>query len=1153
MPISTQNQLAFAGADYCSAPHLVDLQSVQQALNIDFELVPGAAAVRRGSVLGETFALSTSPVQSMFRNLNNPTAIFSSPLYVRAGGVVYRGVSGAYNSVAQTDGNDCWPAAYRQYTYIPAWGTSTSASVKDDGTTALDWVKQNPTGAPVLAVNTLTALAVTSTYTAVEGTTTGTGTYLSDATTFRCTLTATPISTNLNLNGTHTIGDYGVDCLDILFSDPTQVNRISRDYSIGDTSFINYWHTEFTDGSDPSAQPDAAVLIQSAISTATYLDSGGGPPTRDDMASEARTENRPTITLISSAANAFNLWACPRTKFDLINAASVPTGWTNIQAVRIVVECSSQIAIQVKNWQIFGATDYAKSDAQVGYTYYQTWATLDASGAILGESAPSPASLVTPIQNGQMVVTWSNTMTGTQHGITHALIYAQGGYLNDNYAVGTQTVLNTAGTAIAISTFTDTFSDIDTLTIGRIMVRNVMGRDEFNSHAFSLVGEPFNSRLFVASNNRLYWSMPGMPDVFPRTSYTDVSYVGDNIRGLIVWGQTLCIVNRDSVYEMRGSIFEGTSANWTLAKMACRHGGKAFGSIVKTPYGIPLMDYEGLFMYTPGQGIDTPIDWVVAQMGDLWKGNGGNDPAVLKGNRLFGLSIGFIDSSFACFANDKLYLAVVDDGATKLDTVWVINFRTQKVQMYQYPATISCLYFDQVGGRVLIGTTSGQVIQIETGIVDYFTAGVNQVPIQWKMTSRAWSVPTDNRLENIALDVESPEGSVVVTATYDGTSTATLGSIAATPRDWIQFPQTGTLSRDVVFGFSGFQAVVASNQTILHQMKWTALPEPERVRYLQTEGDDQGQLAENLWTAHYTDIEVIKTSTNTTTGTIQAVVYIDNVAVMTNTFAGPSAQGSTGREVLSFSFPWNTYGNIAHAVYTVLGATDCVFKLWGCKYASTPEPDRLGFVSSGITTYPSPNFMKTWVAELNPLGTCTGVIYLDDVAYLTNTFTGSGRQTFNLGLDLTAGAALQTAKKVEATYTASIGGHLKHYNTAFEVEAKPFSKKSWAVSFKKAGGATQLDMARFWSIDVEAPLSGATLTAVWTIDGVDQPTNTLVVAGRSWNDRIPFPPGGRGYLFQLRISATDNIEVFKANLDIEMVGVKGFSRRTYAGTPAPNA
>jgi hypothetical protein len=170
----------------------------------------------------------------------------------------------------------------------------------------------------------------------------------------------------------------------------------------------------------------------------------------------------------------------------------------------------------------------------------------------------------------------------------------------------------------------------------------------------------------------------------------------------------------------------------------------------------------------------------------------------------------------------------------------------------------------------------------------------------------------------------------------------------------------------------------------------------------------------------------------------------------------------------------------------------------------------------------------------------------------TATFTGSRHTTYNTGLDFYLGTmttALSTAIDIKVIYS---GTGLKHYQTKIETEPLPFHKTSWSIVYKKVGGATQLDLARFWSFDIEVPAAGtATMTAIWDIDGTAFQTNTFTTTGTRWRDRIAFAPGARGYLFQQRLKSNTPIHVWKSSIDTVRVGIKGLSRITFPGTPQP--
>ena len=939
------------------------------------------------------------------------------------------------------------------------------------------------------------------------------------------------------------------------------------------------------------------------------------------------------------------------------------------------------------------------------------------------------------MQSAKAVVVSTNTATGTQHNVTHRIFYRQGGYLADAYAVGTITYTNgtTSGTSTITGTIThtDALNDIQALSLNYRLNRDVHSRANFPNNIVTL-SEPYKDRLFIGYLNYVQWSKPGLPSVFPKTSYLTVSHQGDEVKGIVVWAPSLLIINRDSVYELTGDVFEGRESNYTLNRTGSRHGSKAPLSIIKTPYGVPLIDYDGLSLYIPGQGVDQTPAWIMEKMGDVFKGPNGNQPAALKGFRVPALQTGYINKACAAWMDDKLYLGMVTTSTnTENDTLFVLDFRTQQIWYYTYPFQFVTLWRDSVGNRLLATTTDGKVMQLEIGTQDELTSGTSTT-IGWLLRSRAWTTPNDCVLENIAIEHKGGVNCKVY-GIYDGTTSATLGTLTNTVKDWLAPPLLGTVGNNISFEFLGTQT--GTQAQALYNIQWDALLEPKRIEFWRTDYDINQHDGEKLWDVHFADLEIIGT------GTVTGTVLVDNTAVLTNTYVGPH-----GREITPTSFPANTFGDVAYTVYraasgilfkhwqttydarnepprTTVWKTDIVsleenicdamdvdvdpngtvlstvyvdnaavgtytvsgtlgrqsftfalpnatttaphglygrtiyalhnkgtgaamkhyqtwfhlrpepdrwtnyisdrqseneqfwqtfeadidpldstvlatvvidntavntftmsgngrksfawpiaedsygrtiyaaynasggggkFKHYKTWFEGREEPDRLSFVQVGPFMYPSDQYLKTWVADINPLGTCTAVLFADHTALATATFIGTNRRVFRHGLDVSASIVLQSsAYEVDIVYTA-IGTNvkMKHYDTKFETEPKPFGKKTWAITYKKIGGASQLDMARFWSYDIEASGTGtATFTSIWDIDGTATLTNIVSTSGRRWKDRVAFPPGCRGYLFQQRLLSDTDIFVWKSNLDMMREGIKGLSRASIPGTP----
>jgi len=95
-------------------------------------------------------------------------------------------------------------------------------------------------------------------------------------------------------------------------------------------------------------------------------------------------------------------------------------------------------------------------------------------------------------------------------------------------------------------------------------------------------------------------------------------------------------------------------------------------------------------------------------------------------------------------------------------------------------------------------------------------------------------------------------------------------------------------------------------------------------------------------------------------------------------------------------------------------------------------------------------------------------------------------------------------------------------------------------------------MGRFWSAFLEIPTGVGTMqgTYWWDIDGQTFNMGTLtLLEGMSWTDRIAFPPGARGRLFEFRFNCANSVAVHNVNIDMVQEGIKGLTRRGKAGDP----
>jgi hypothetical protein len=1225
-----QTQATFEGGlNVQLSPSKVADSEVVSALNVDFGLEDGALVARRGcSHEGYVNALAGSSGTTRFLVRVPQAVVGNSPYYASVDNVMYQKSGGfGYSAIATFTGSNDFSAlgAYGSHAYFAMNASSQSFKQNIDSFVTSEWIKQAPLSAPALTISTLGPLALGTAWSITEGTaggTAGTATGTTDATTNRVEFGLTLLSTDLNTNSGELINDYGTDFLDIAFDDPSKVLRISRDYSIGDTSFTNYYHTEYDLGEAETVTTTNEVnsLVDDQVTIGTSTDTAVTISDRSRLLAEINRYASGITTTISAAANTFNTWAVARSRFQLITKDPAIGGWSNIGAVRVVVEAISPVVAQVRNWEIRGNEGYPISDPQVGVRYFEKFVTLDSGGAVLGESAESPVSAPLKCQNARVVVVSTATATGSAalHGITHRVWYRTGGALPGPMAVAT--------TGLSTATFTDTASDIEVLSNNYRMTGGLIRRDEFPGNVVD-ISEPHYDSLFVFYINNFMVSQPGVPDSFAAKDTYSISNVGDEVQKAIVWAPNLVVVNRDSVYEIQGNVFVGNNKNLSIVRTASK-GSKARGVVIKTPMGIPMIDYDGLYFYQPGAGQAQEIGWLKAKLMDLWRGTATIDIPYLKGNRISPLNKAHINKCSAAYAEGRLYVAYPAGSDTVCKNMLVVDMLKQRVWTYSYPFQIHCLWWDFDDNRLMAGTDYAAVARLENGTTDYTPASLANVARSWAIRTRQWTTPTDLRLENFA--VEHSNSTATVKAILDGTTTSTLGTLTASTKRWEQPGLLGVVANSVEYELNGTVAATSTVLPAVYNLSWDAEPEPKCNRYFRSKPNINNYDGDKLWDLKLMSIEARGT------GTITSVDFVDGTAIMTNTIVIGT---NTGQDMYRFSFPAETYGDVAFTTATSAQTTLC-FKVWsntfgarnqpprinywktevegleeqicdgwdtdinpngtatgvcyvdnvaiatatytGTKqqsftwpipvdtygrtiyvvytgsgfqhyktwYHLRPEPDRWQNYKFGPVAFPADQFLKTWLPELNPLGTVIGTMSADGTAIMTATFVGTRREVFNEGVDVDAAMALRSAKDISIEYNGYPGGQrFKHYKTDLELSTKPFGKKTWAITYRKQGGATQLDEPRFYAYDIEATDGTATITSIFDVDGVAYETATWTVSGRAWVDRQAFYPGMRGQLFQHRLKSAQDFYPWALTLDAERTGVKGLSRVGYRGTP----
>lgn len=1069
MPDPRPIQLTFNSVNPSTPAHAIADDECATATNVDFGLGQGALRPRRGSTAFGT--VGTASISQIFRNNNVNNNVFAGQFYVTdADGNVYRGSGGTSTWSKILTGAQPLNGMNSFGTYALIGGNG--KYIKDDGTNTTEWIKQVPQ-APTVTINTLAPVSFsTSSFTVYEGSQQGTDTStitvaansdgrMSAGIQFVAgTATA---GLDLTVNGSNVIGDYGVNFVGLAFDNPTVVQYISQDWSVGDATFANYLHAELYPQNAivqlvagqpamPSAQPDPNTLIDSNNVTSDGVDTAS----REQMLSTIRAYNGTSAAVVTQLADVLSPWAVARPDFSFVGQMTATTGddaWSNIYAVRYTVVMDATSTCTIANAAILGAENFPLTDVNNGYQYWQTYATLDANNNKIGESAASPATPALVLQNANTTVAQTALATGSMHGINAVITYRQGGYMGNAYAVNTATYGS-------LSTFTDTTNDIQVLTNDFLMARNLLSPGLFPG-AMQCISDPWNERVFFTQGGTpiLNWSLPGQIDSFPITSTARISHDGDTNQALIPWPPGLILVNLYSVYELTGSDFE--NGVWSLQRSGSRHGSVSPRVPIPTPYGIPLLNWDGLSLYQPGQGSDQEIDWLNQKYGDMFRASGTTDPASQDGSRIPAINAPYLNLAICCYAGNRLLLAAPTGTSSLANTVYVLDFPQRRCWWYTYTFGITSLYWDAQESRILAGTVDGKIMLLETGDFDTDSDGTTHA-ITWSARTKRFSVPSDTLLENVFVECKVPNGTVGLTASFDGAA-VTEAVFSNATMQWQNASLAGTFANALEFTLTG------SNEgpAFINQIKFDLLPEPYAARYFRTTYDEHEWPADKLWDVAYYDV-----AARTGTGTITAVTFIDNVAVMTNTIVGP-----TGRCVTEAAFPLETYGRVAYTVYSA----GINFQVFDTHYDARNEPAKINDFRSDTVSMEE-TICDALDCDINPNGTVTATTYIDNVAIQTDTFVGASRQSYT--------TSLPREQYGRTLFTYFTGAGFKLYRAWFHQRPEPDRWLNF-VAPKQSGDEHE------WKVfKPEVNPLGGTVLATVTNEGTAIATYTLTGSER---------------------------------------------------------
>jgi hypothetical protein len=139
------------------------------------------------------------------------------------------------------------------------------------------------------------------------------------------------------------------------------------------------------------------------------------------------------------------------------------------------------------------------------------------------------------------------------------------------------------------TTYSDDWSD------ATIAINAVLSTEEYDKPPDNIVdAELYLQRMFAIKDTFLYWSEPYLPFSFKTSSAMNFSSNGDNLMGVVYWGDQLYLASKSTWYRLPGT----DPDTWQKKETYADYGIINTHTIAKTKYGvIGLGDHDGLYLF----------------------------------------------------------------------------------------------------------------------------------------------------------------------------------------------------------------------------------------------------------------------------------------------------------------------------------------------------------------------------------------------------------------------------------------------------------------------------------------------------------------------------------------------------------------------------
>jgi hypothetical protein len=892
------------------------------------------------------------------------------------------------------------------------------------------------------------------------------------------------------------------------------------------------------------------------------------------------------------------------TKNQFQRVGSDPNDWSNVAAIRIVVEANEcgPVVVHIDDGKMVGGVAYRLfGNEEFGSGYDWRYVYRNSSTGSISPLSPTDDPLTVERTRADVTITFSTDLQ-----VDKIDIYRRGGELAAQWLFSDTIPNNTGGGTVS---FFDGLQDGD--------LGSIIETSQIEVPATATVVAIHQNRAWLddsANPDRLWYSRKLKIEEFESSGFIVASQGGDRVRRPFALNDQLYVFTDRSIERIVGtapSQFQplATGAQRGLfAKYAITHGASV----------IFFRAYDGIYAF----GGSGRAEKLTEQIDPLFEGFAVEGFNAIDGTQSDSERLGFFDN--------RLFYAYTDTGATRREMVY--DLLAQRWEPSDRPST-SFLLLDDLG-EFQSGRADGFVMQRETGNQD---DGTN---ITFEARTKFYDFGAKQQEKNyteLIVDADTAGQDVTITAHFDNDNTsAVLGTLNTSGRTQVHFPINngeGTFARNMAIGITGdngnvrmrFYKVVPNfwiePRTQLKTITdWADYGTPKRkhLRQLQLEMDTgsttadvrvfcdgsstpvetflavstTGRQRKILSLPFDTTCKVARISVNSTSATVPVKVYThtfdwlddsleattrmqtpwDDIGVSTEKFFNelvleidtnsqdvtvtpevdlvnqPAFTVNTaGQKRLYLSFPKDTKGSLIRLLISADTSTEFIY--YNHAYEVLPEP-RPGGGTSGDNSqtewssmgWAADKRLRQLVLEIDTFGNPLDVnVEIDGVISETiSVTTTTGRELLILSL-----AADTIGKICRLTFNSPGSNDFLYYTHDFEFLKDPLDATRWDTYELDFGYSRWKYIRRLW---IAAQGASAITLDVF----IDEASPASFTTGFTLNPssgwsrlEITFPPALKGQLFRFVFTSSTAFKLWLEESDVEwhpLAGERGYER-----------